>query len=514
MTSQLNGYRNFIDIRNKEGQALVSNAVDKFISPLVGDERVQLLGKDFQKLKDNLLRLGSRYGFDYLIKQCATVRTVIPEIVEDLAAVPQIDGVPEEILYTKNINMLEHYSDENIVLARKHASLTWGDRSFTIMASNTIEPLTVANGGLIRAGTLSEEGKELVLERMHSKILGHQVMELLAPSARQAIEQHAHLFTWITQNGREEEVDGLTIVALILSRIRPNFKVDMYSEITKVKQLTITQYDNDVQLFFDAIKFLKLHIDQKDPTAYTEDAFIRDIFLQLKQESLPAEFRIEFGRQETRWMMNKAKITSASLMDDASAYFVNLKNTGNWKTEISRNTQIIALTTQITALETKVTKLSSAKAPTGHPATLGGATGTPGGAGTGGNYTFELWRLEKVDSKAEHSMIERDGKTWYWCDNHTYNNKGVVTQGMYVFHKPGAEHDAWRAKKDRFKKGGPKEYTVTTPKVPTPATGSSDPSAAKLSLSKSLQAALVTTAGLSADQFQKIWADACSESGN
>ena len=55
MASQLNGYRNFIDIRNKEGQALVSNAVDKFISPLAGDERVQLLGKDFQKLKDNLL---------------------------------------------------------------------------------------------------------------------------------------------------------------------------------------------------------------------------------------------------------------------------------------------------------------------------------------------------------------------------------------------------------------------------------------------------------------------------
>jgi hypothetical protein len=101
-------------------------------------------------------------------------------------------------------------------------------------------------------------------------------MELLAPSARQAIEQHTHLFTWITQNGREEEVDGLTIVALILLRIRPNFKVDMYSEITKVKQLTIAQYDNDVQLFFDAIKFLKLHIDQKDPIAYTEDAFIRD----------------------------------------------------------------------------------------------------------------------------------------------------------------------------------------------------------------------------------------------
>ncbi len=68
-----------------------------------------------------------------------------------------------------------------------------------------------------------------------------------------------------------------------------------------------------------------------------------------------------------------------------------------------------------------------------------------------GNYTFELWRLKKVDSKADHSMIERDGKTWYWCDNHTYNNKGVVTQGMYVFHKPGAEHDA-RGSSTRFVK--------------------------------------------------------------
>jgi len=31
-------------------------------------------------------------------------------------------------------------------------------------------------------------------------------------------------------------------------------------------------------------------MDQKDSTAYTADAFIRDLFLQLKNESLPAEF--------------------------------------------------------------------------------------------------------------------------------------------------------------------------------------------------------------------------------
>ncbi len=103
-------------------------------------------------------------------------------------------------------------------------------------------------------------------------------------------------------------------------------------------------------------------------------------------------------------MMNKAKITLDLLMDDAAAYFINLKNMGNWKMEISRNTQIIALTTQISELETKVSQLSCFKAP------IGPSTMTPkGGAGTG-NYSFELWRLKKVASKAEHSMIEWDGR--------------------------------------------------------------------------------------------------------
>jgi hypothetical protein len=56
-------------------------------------------------------------------------------------------------------------------------------------------------------------------------------------------------------------------------------------------------------------------------------------------------------------MMNKVKITSNLLMNDAAAYFVNLKNTCNWKTEITRNTQIIGLTMQISELESKVSKL-------------------------------------------------------------------------------------------------------------------------------------------------------------
>jgi hypothetical protein len=125
---------------------------------------------------------------------------------------------------------------------------------------------------------------------MHSKFLAHQLLKLLTDTACRAIEQQSLLYTWVTANRHEEELDILTILALVLAQIHPNFKVNMYTEITKAKKLTISQYDNDVQLYFNAIIFSKLQIDQKDPTAYTKDVFIQDIFLQLKHESLPAEF--------------------------------------------------------------------------------------------------------------------------------------------------------------------------------------------------------------------------------
>jgi hypothetical protein len=204
-------------------------------------------------------------------------------------------------------------------------------------------------------------------------------------------------------------------------------------------------------------------------------------------------------------MMNKTKTTSAKLMEEAATYYLNLKLTGAWKTEISKHSQIIALTTQIAEMESKISNRAIAKTVTANKDTGksdgGPGAGQPGGAG-GGRYVFELWRLEKVNNNADHNMVEHDGKTWYWCDKHTYNNKGNITQGIYVFHKP-SEHDAWRAKKDCFGKKTPKEISPASTYAKVASAGPSNTLTAKLSLSKSLQAALVTTAGLSEDQFKK-----------
>jgi hypothetical protein len=112
MVSQFNSYHNFIDIKTKEAQTALANAIVKFVSPLVGDNRLLLVGSSFQKLKDNILRLGSCYRYDYLIKK--------------VAARQNDDPTTGNVSFNLHINMIERYSDDNVKLAKKHASLTLG----------------------------------------------------------------------------------------------------------------------------------------------------------------------------------------------------------------------------------------------------------------------------------------------------------------------------------------------------------------------------------------------------
>ncbi len=333
---------------------------------------------------------------------------------------------------------------------------------------------------------------------------------MLSDDARKVIERQFEEYTWYDNDGPDKEMDGQIILALILKRFQPHYKVDMYSEIGTIKKMTIAQFDNDINLFCDSIKSVKLHINSKDPNAYTDEAFVRDIFVQVKNELLPHDFKSEFTSLKRRWQMNKEIVTSQSLMDDASTYYTNMVASGDWKSEVNKHAQIIALTTQLTELKKEFNEVKSAKIITP-------PTPTPSGSGSN---KFEQWRLEKVNNKEEFNMVVRDGKTYYWCDKHKYPSSNV--QGMYVFHKP-IEHDAWQERKSALNgwrgKKGEKEKTTTI--IPAPALllpqalkPSSTPSAAKLSLAKSLQEALATTTGLTDDQFTKIWDKCCSASGN
>jgi hypothetical protein len=235
MVSYLNPYHNFLDVSTKDGQTLLSNATDKFEYPLVGNQCISLRpdGNHFQLLNT---RCSQKYGYQYLLTDVATTRTVLPGIAPN----------PDIITYSNPIKIMDVYDDKLLELAQKHASLTWGNDSFTNQSPKVVSDLTAAGGHLTTTGRLTQTGKDIIQGRLHSKILAHQILSMLTDDARQVIERQLDKYTWSDSAGLDEEMDGMTIVALILHRLRPHHKVDMYAEIGNIKKLTLAQYDNDV----------------------------------------------------------------------------------------------------------------------------------------------------------------------------------------------------------------------------------------------------------------------------
>jgi hypothetical protein len=164
------------------------------------------------------------------LQNVATVRTVTPAIPPVIAnpdagilAAPE---VPMSITYTNEIKILEVYSDKLLEIAQKHASLTWGFETFTTQNPRVIHDLTQANGELTVTGRITAEGKKVIQERLQAKIFAYQLLSMLSDDARKVIERQSKEYTWTDTNGLNKEMDGMTILALILRRLRPHYKVD------------------------------------------------------------------------------------------------------------------------------------------------------------------------------------------------------------------------------------------------------------------------------------------------
>ncbi len=209
---------------------------------------------------------------------------VDPTATLPVLAVPVVAAVPEQIIFGFYYNMLETYSAKNLNMALLNALITWGNDSFENKMPQIICKMTIANGLAMTSSNPkpnTPEGENLQMACMHSMFLVHQLLESLSLAACQSIKQFKKLYTWASPDGKDKEMDGLTILALVINRICPHYKVDVYIEIEKIKKENLEQYENNLELFFDSICYHKLHIDQKNLLAYTDDKFVCDIFKQL-----------------------------------------------------------------------------------------------------------------------------------------------------------------------------------------------------------------------------------------
>jgi len=147
------------------------------------------------------------------------VTPAIPAVLEDVAAgILAVPEVPMLITYTNEIKMLEVYSDKLLEIAQKNASFTWGFETFTTQTPRVIRKLTQAdaNGELTTTGGLTADGKEVIQKILQAKIFAYQVLSLLSDDARKVIERQSEEYTWTDENGLDEEMDGMTILTLIL----------------------------------------------------------------------------------------------------------------------------------------------------------------------------------------------------------------------------------------------------------------------------------------------------------
>ena len=63
------------------------------------------------------------------------------------------------------------------------------------------------------------------------------------------------------------------------------------AKITEAKELELQDYKFNVSSYFDAMKVMEIKIYQKGPLAYSDEAFVPDLFSQLKDAplSIPSE---------------------------------------------------------------------------------------------------------------------------------------------------------------------------------------------------------------------------------
>ena len=84
-------------------------------------------------------------------------------------------------------------------------------------------------------------GKNVLLDRMHSKFLGHHLYQQLNEKGQKYLKLESREYTYTSTDGCDTGHNGLSVLVLILSRIKPQYMVNLHKEVEKCKSLTLGQ---------------------------------------------------------------------------------------------------------------------------------------------------------------------------------------------------------------------------------------------------------------------------------
>ena len=133
-------------------------------------------------------------------------------------------------------------------------------------------------------------------------MLAHHYFDHLTEGGRQTIKTHVDSYEYFNSTTGETAYDGTTVLALILRTMRPNVRVNVFREISSMKDVTLASCNNNVVEFISQMEMKRINIELNIPGAYDENQFLMDIY-QGALEAKYKTFATEVQSMKQKWFL-------------------------------------------------------------------------------------------------------------------------------------------------------------------------------------------------------------------
>ena len=318
--------------------------------------------------------------------------------------------------------------------------------------------------------------------RARSAMLGAYLENSLDEEGKTSLANYSHLFTYVNTDGNNIN-DGLTMVHVILNKIMPTTRALISNKRAELMYMNPSKFGGDISKMTTRMQTLKAAIENDSGTHYAD--FAIHMFSACEQSN-SKEF-VDFAKDlRSKWETGDDEITDDTIVRQLLKKWNNVSIA---KPGAAKQTGASAKDDNTSKMLVLLTALVNQQADGGSNSSNFNRRGQRDGQRDHQSSIAE-WRK----TKSHGESIFKDGKMYYWCEQHQEG------KGLYVTHHP----------KDHGKKITAWEHTDRSRNVqsskPAPAnqseTGGSL-SDKKLQLSDKMKAAL-TSQGISGTDAESL----------
>ena len=201
------------------------------------------------------------------------------------------------------INTFEEITSDHV---QKNATMLWGNKTWAVTDDKEIIDPSIARTELTAGGNaLTADGKKLMLKRFQSQILAAQCLKSLDDAGRKALKVERKKYEWIHPDSGELINDRLTVLYLIITKLRPNKIITAYDEISKIKKILPASYKNDISIWDTAMEEARINIELLLPGEYSDTAFKSDYLNGCLTVNVKS-FVTEVSSIKTQWQLGTA----------------------------------------------------------------------------------------------------------------------------------------------------------------------------------------------------------------